>query len=56
MNLNDFQTSKLNVEETMSAKGGFGSATSGGSTVCSGSDTDCKNRDCDTNDDTIANF
>lgn len=50
MNLSEFQSSKLNVEELMSAKGGAGSATSGRNTSCSGSDSDCGRRDCDASD------
>jgi len=50
MNLSEFQSSKLNVEELMSAKGGAGSATSGRNTTCSGSDVDCGRRDCESSD------
>jgi len=54
IDLTDFKTSKLSVDEAMNTKGGFGSATSGKNTNSGGSDTDCNRRDCDGDNETIA--
>jgi len=57
MNLEEFQILKLNIDETMSVRGGSGGACATGSnglsTVSAGNDTDCKRRDCDHSDDSI---
>ena len=54
-NLSAFEASKLNVDELLNAKGGFGNTiTRGASTTCGSGDADCGNRDCDNNEEVEA--